>query len=390
MLNILYIGNNPDAIDAFTKLPGEFSFHQLQNGFKAVSYLKEGNKPDAIVSEARLQGMNGIAVGKMIRGLPGMVKTPFIIFLFDKDTEVTKAAFKEREIIDDIYQFPFDLKKLSIRIGFLKKYYDTIKDEKKPETAFKDYKIPIIKRAFDIVVSSLALLLLSPIFLLIILAILIDSKGAIIYKSKRVGTNYKIFDFLKFRSMYVGADTDLKEFKHLNQYTDGIELEDLNTNCQECAKQPEGEYCSPVLYFKGLKICEHWYIEQKKCQDPSTFIKIKNDPRVTKVGHLIRKTSIDELPQLVNVFKGDMSIVGNRPLPLYEAELLTSDDWSARFMGPAGITGLWQVELRGKKGILSEEERKTLDNKYAETYSFLGDMKLIFRTIPVLFQKEDV
>ena len=85
-----------------------------------------------------------------------------------------------------------------------------------------------------------------------------------------------------------------------------------------------------------------------------------------------------------------MSIVGNRPLPLYEAELLTSDDWSARFLGPAGITGLWQVELRGKKGEMLEEERKYLDNQYARNFSFMGDIKLIFRTIPALFQKDNV
>jgi lipopolysaccharide/colanic/teichoic acid biosynthesis glycosyltransferase len=108
------------------------------------------------------------------------------------------------------------------------------------------------------------------------------------------------------------------------------------------------------------------------------------------VGKFIRNTSIDELPQLFNVLKGDMSIVGNRPLPLYEAELLTSDDWSARFMGPAGITGLWQVELRSKKGEMSEEERKSLDNEYSKNYSFWGDIKLIFRTIPALLQKESV
>ena len=85
-----------------------------------------------------------------------------------------------------------------------------------------------------------------------------------------------------------------------------------------------------------------------------------------------------------------MSIVGNRPLPMYEAELLTSDDWSLRFMGPAGITGLWQVELRGKKGVMSEEERKMLDNQYAKDYSFWGDIKLILRTIPALLQKDNV
>ncbi len=391
MFNLLYIGNNPEAISAFYDLKDEFNIVQLPNGLKALSYLKEGNKPDAIVCEARLQGMNGIEVGKMIRGLTDLVRTPFIVFIFEKDKEITQAAFNARAIVDDIYLFPFDLSKLHVRITYLKNYYETFKDQKRPDSAFKEYKIPFLKRAFDIIVSATALLLLSPILLLTALAIRLESKGAVIYKSKRVGTGYKIFDFLKFRSMFTGADSRLGDLKHLNQYSQNeSDSDEFDTDCPECAKLPENEFCSPVLYIKGLKICENWYIEQKKKQDASTFVKIKNDPRVTKVGNFIRNTSIDELPQLINVLKGDMSIVGNRPLPLYEAEQLTSDDWSARFMGPAGITGLWQVELRGKKGVMSEEERKALDNKYAETYSFWGDIVLIFRTIPALLQKENV
>ena len=391
MFDILYIGNNPDAIKAFGKLKEEFNVLQLPNGLKALSYLKKGNKPDAIVCEARLQGMNGIEVGKMIRGLTDLVKTPFIVIIFEKDNEITKSAFKARAIVDDIYLFPFDLEKLHVRIQYLINYYDTIKDQKKPDSAFKEYKIPFLKRAFDIVVSSMALLFLSPILIIVAIAIRLESKGAVIYKSKRVGTGYKIFGFLKFRSMFTGADKKLGDLKHLNQYAaPEVENDEFDTNCPECGKLPEGEHCSPILYIKGLKICEHWYIEQKKKQDASTFVKIANDPRVTKVGNFIRNTSIDELPQLINVLKGDMSIVGNRPLPLYEAEQLTSDDWSARFMGPAGITGLWQVELRGKKGVMSEEERKALDNKYAESYSFWGDIRLILRTIPALLQKENV
>eukprot|EP01136_Pigoraptor_vietnamica_P014326 Opistho-1_new@56395 len=121
----------------------------------------------------------------------------------------------------------------------------------------------------------------------------------------------------------------------------------------------------------------------------AAFIKIKDDPRITKVGKFIRNTSMDELPQLWNVFIGDMSIVGNRPLPLYEAEKITSDKYALRFMAPAGITGLWQVEKRGR-GEMSEEERLNLDNNYAKTHSFLNDIRLILRTIPALFQSENV
>lgn len=391
VFKILYIGNNPEVLAGLKELTDKFDVNHTPNGLKALTYLKEGNRPDAIICEARLQGMNGIEVGKMIRGLTNMDKTPFLILIFEKDQEITKAAFKARAIVDDVYVSPFDYNKIFIRIQYLINYYDTIKDQKKPDSAFEEYKIPFLKRAFDILVSSFALLLLSPLLLLVALAIRIESKGKVIYKSKRVGTGYKIFGFLKFRSMYTGADSKLADLKHLNQYAKAEqESEDFNTDCPECEKLPENENCSPILYIKGFKICENWYIEQKKKQEASTFVKIKDDPRVTKVGNFIRNTSIDELPQLINVLKGDMSIVGNRPLPLYEAEQLTSDDWSARFMGPAGITGLWQVELRGKKGVMSEEERKSLDNKYAESYSFWGDIKLILRTIPALLQKENV
>ena len=116
----------------------------------------------------------------------------------------------------------------------------------------------------------------------------------------------------------------------------------------------------------------------------------KNDPRVTPIGKFIRKTSIDELPQLFNILKGDMSIVGNRPLPLYEAELLTSDEHIDRFMGPAGLPGLWQVEKRGEAGKLSAEERKQLDITYAKTFSFWLDIKIILKTVTAFIQKENV
>ncbi|RZK23632.1 MAG: sugar transferase, partial [Flavobacterium sp.] len=201
-------------------------------------------------------------------------------------------------------------------------------------------------RLFDVIASATALFLLSPLFLMIALLITIESKGPAIYRSKRVGTGYKVFNFYKFRSMYVSADKELGNLAAFNQYT---------------------------------------LTEDKK----PVFTKIVNDPRITKVGQFIRNTSIDELPQLFNILLGDMSFVGNRPLPVYEAELLTSNEWSMRFLGPAGLTGLWQITKRGKKEM-SETERKELDNYYSQKHSFFLDMKIILKTFPALIQNEKV
>jgi len=120
-----------------------------------------------------------------------------------------------------------------------------------------------------------------------------------------------------------------------------------------------------------------------------SFVKIKSDPRVTSMGKFLRKTSIDEIPQLFNVIKGDMCLVGNRPLPLYEAVTMTKDKVSRRFLAPSGITGLWQIQKRGKADM-SEDERIDLDIQYANKYSLLYDLKLLINTIPVLIQKETV
>ena len=198
-----------------------------------------------------------------------------------------------------------------------------------------------MKRAFDIAVSATALLVLSPVLLLIAIAIMLESRGPVLYVSKRAGNGYRVFDFIKFRSMRVGADNELRNLSGQNQYKDAV------------------------------------------------FFKIKNDPRVTPFGAFLRKTSLDELPQLINVLRGDMSLVGNRPLPLYEAEQLTSDRIAWRFLAPAGITGLWQITKRGRKEM-SHEERIQLDMAYARKNSFIYDMKILLGTFPALMQQEEV
>lgn len=262
-----------------------------------------------------------------------------------------------------------------------------------PGTALKqgitelEYHMPWAKRAFDIVFSGLALLALSPLFLIIYLAVRLESKGPAFYYSLRVGTGYEIFRFYKFRSMYTGTDAKLRELKHLNQYGPAATVDNENSRMEAIDMDIDG--VSALLYADGEAMTEEEAKLKKKLKEGATFIKIKNDPRITRVGHFIRNTSIDELPQLWNVLKGDMSIVGNRPLPLYEAEKITTDQFSMRFLAPAGITGLWQVTKRGK-GDMSEEERMELDNSYAKNYSFWFDIKLILKTIPALLQKENV
>ncbi len=249
------------------------------------------------------------------------------------------------------------------------------------------YHLPRGKRSFDILFSSIIIILLSPVWLLVALAIRLESKGAIVYKSKRVGTNYKMFDFLKFRSMYVNADKKLKTYTSLNQYQSGQpELKEKGEQKEKGMVEDIGK----IFVSDDEIISETEYIQRQQVSPKSTFVKLERDPRVTRVGRILRKYSLDELPQLFNVLKGDMSIVGNRPLPLYEAELLTNDEAIERFMAPAGITGLWQVEKRGDSGKLSAKERIELDIEYARNYSPWYDLKILFKTLTAFVQKGDV
>lgn len=254
------------------------------------------------------------------------------------------------------------------------------------------FHMPLWKRSFDIAASLGALLVLSPLMLIVAAAIKIDSPGPIIYKSKRVGSNYRVFDFLKFRSMRSDADKRLKELSSLNQYASeepALEATKLSLDEGEMEKLL-ADMESGMLFSDDFAIAETDHLQQVDTEQENAFVKIENDPRITRLGRFLRKYSIDELPQLINILIGDMSVVGNRPLPLYEAERLTSDEYIERFMCPSGLTGLWQVEKRGGAGKLSPEQRKQLDIRYAREMSPLFDLKLIIRTFTAFIQKENV
>lgn len=242
-----------------------------------------------------------------------------------------------------------------------------------------------IKRLFDIVIAITALVLVSPILLLTALCIKIESKGPIIYRSKRVGQHYRVFGLLKFRTMYVNADRQTELLKSNNVYgNQDIDDQDLST-CRFCnmLQRP----CSPILLSDNEEICEILHLMRKEKEKSTTFYKVNKDPRVTRVGRLLRKTSIDELPQLINVIMGHMSLIGNRPLPLYEAEKLTTDYAIGRFNAPSGLTGLWQVTKRGKLEI-SQQERVNLDLTYARDWSMKTDLNILLKTFPALLQED--
>ncbi len=250
--------------------------------------------------------------------------------------------------VDDIYSRQVTWHEIEKRIQFLIKYKKEIiflkEDYKFAHRHDDTFKISNAKRIFDVVISLLIILSFSPVYITIAILIKLESpKGPIIYRSKRVGANYQIFDFLKFRSMVIDFDKKLEKIAHLNQYR--------NSN-----------------------------------QSKDAFIKLRDDPRVTRIGKFLRKTSLDELPQMFNVLRGDMSIVGNRPLPLYEANQMTKDYWAGRFLAPAGLTGLWQSHP--EKEHLTHEERNELDLIYTYENSFKLDLIIIFKTLPAMIQKD--
>ena len=388
MQYFIYIGRDSKTIELFSRLNvGVFyAVPNCSKAIKAVDKIRE--KYDIALFFEQVDLSKDIAdIRYMRKKYPGL----YMVLVMDSLSKEEAAQYLKAGINNTI-KFEMTHEALTDLSTFLKRRKEQkIKDLQLKAQNIKAFRLPLWKRIFDILFSGMAILCLSPLLIFTALAIRLESKGAVIYKSKRVGSNYQIFDFLKFRSMYTDADKHLKDFNALNQYQQEEEEEpdiwgeDIDTNMNE-----EGYEEEILLISDDFVISEEDYIHKKSKEKSNAFVKLENDPRITKIGRFIRKYSIDELPQLFNILKGDMSIVGNRPLPLYEAELLTSDEHIDRFIGPAGLTGLWQVEKRGEAGKLSAEERKQLDITYAKTFSFWLDIKIILKTVTAFIQKENV
>jgi len=336
----LYIGDDDVCVEF---LAGNFdtgiSVSSLEEVKESIS-LMQLKEVDVIIldvpyNEKEIRDFHSYLKNRELQNVP-------VIY---NERQLKNTILQSSDMIDDVidlcnWQYDF-----SSKISFLKKAKEYSVTKKATRISSAGPARFISKRAFDIIVASILLILLLPVFLVIALAIRFESRGPIFYNAKRAGRGFKIFKFYKFRTMEVNADKKIQALAHLNQYTD---------------------------VTKGPK-----------------FFKLSNDPRITRVGRFLRNTSLDELPQLFNVLKGDMSLVGNRPLPLYEAATLTTNEFVERFMAPAGITGLWQIKKRGKTDM-STEERISLDISYARNSNLMYDLWIMAHTPKALIQKTDV
>ena len=401
MIGVIYLGDSQNTRERLKYVPGQLV--RMTTTYKDAAKLcvpKVRNEHFILFFERNDPNTDVTAITYLKKKCPGV----YVILLTDKMTDTERTSYQKCGINDTLDKNA-SVTELNKKIQFISDREGILFDPVGPKFKILSFKIPLWKRVFDIVFSLLGIIVLSPVFIITAIAIKLESNGPVLFKSKRVGTNYTIFDFLKFRSMYANADKQLKELsKSQNQYINhpdespkiptlsiGSEealengLVDDNMGAEMLISDDE-----VMLVGDDFVVSEGDFNKKKNEEIQNAFVKIENDPRVTKVGAFIRKYSIDELPQLFNILRGDMSIVGNRPLPLYEAERLTADDCIDRFMAPAGLTGLWQVEERGKGGDMSAEERKQLDIRYGQTYNFSLDMKIIFRTLTAFVQKENV
>lgn len=324
------------------------------NGFSAYLWLTEQVKslptyhlPYAILCHLDWLIQDKYRLAQQLADHPDLRSVPIIAFTL-KGKPANKTVLSTNGI-DDCYTVPVEWSTLESRLIFLNQYKpQLIEIPQRTKHEHFVFRIPWTKRIFDLFGGIVGIVLTSVIWIPTMLAIWLESGGPVMYRSKRVGSGYQVFDFFKFRSMCVGAEDQLQHMQNLNQYAPDA------TNGK------------------------------------ANFMKIIGDPRVTRVGRFIRKYSIDELPQLINVLRGEMSLVGNRPLPLYEAETLTNDEWSARFIAPAGITGLWQISKRGRPEMTSEE-RIRLDIAYShKKYAIWDDFVIVLKTFYSFIQKEDV
>ncbi len=343
---ILIVDDNPvhrRQIQEHTRKAG-YVTKTVSDGQTAIEQIAEWH-PSLVLLDLNMPGMDGYETLRQIRGADNTMYLPVILVTAFSSIEEKRKGFLAGA--DDFIIKPYNREELLLRIGaHLRRYqFSSESDNYTPPSAvhvpivLKTYKsglfykgFRISKRIFDILLSLMALPFAFPVMAIIAVLVYLSSPGNVMFNQKRTGMNGKRFTMFKFRTMVANAEELKEKYEYLNELT----LPDF---------------------------------------------KITNDPRVTKIGNILRKTSLDELPQLLNILLGDMSFVGPRPTS-FEAE--TYELWQTeRLEVRPGLTGLWQVSGRSDIDFL---ERVELDIEYIERQSWRLDFKIFWETIITVIQ----
>ena len=316
----------------------------VPDGMAAIEQIKEWH-PSLVLLDVNMPGMDGYETLKQIRATEKTLYIPVLLVTGCTSIEEKREGFLAGA--DDFITKPYNKEELLLRIAaHLRRYrFSSEEDNYTPKSVvkvpivLKSYKSGIFirgfrisKRTFDILLSLLALPFALPVMAIIAVFIYASSPGSVLFNQKRTGMNGKRFTMYKFRTMVANAEELKEKYEYLNE----LSLPDF---------------------------------------------KISNDPRATKIGDLLRKTSLDELPQLINILLGNMSFVGPRPTS-FEAE--TYELWQTeRLEVRPGLTGLWQVSGRSDIDFI---ERVELDIEYIERQSWKLDLKIFWETIITVIQ----
>lgn len=324
--HVLIVGSNARAVQFAEKIQSrpELGYHIIgfaDDEWAGLDRLRSNGHALVCGLDDLAQFFNHNVVDEVVIALP--------FRSFHHSASQIASACEEQGIVFRVISSIFDLKRARVRA-------DEVEDDlwiTHHAGIYEGWPLAM-KRALDFSLALVALIVLSPVLLIVALLIKLTSPGPVLFKQGRVGQNKRRFNIYKFRTMVVDAEKKMKELEHLN------------------------EVSGPVF-------------------------KIKQDPRITPIGKFLRKTSIDELPQLINVVKGDMSLVGPRPLPVRDYEGFSEDWHRRRFSVRPGITCLWQVSGRSS---LPFEKWMELDMQYIDKWSFWLDLKILARTIPAVLK----
>jgi exopolysaccharide biosynthesis polyprenyl glycosylphosphotransferase len=320
--HVVVAGTNQRALDFVSGLEG-----RPELGYRVVGFVDE---PWAGLAEFEQQGRPVVANFHT-----------FVQFIRTNVVDELMIALPMRSLYSEAARLAALAEEQGIAVRFLPSIFDpTIKNGRKFEmdpvthAETSEANTFTAKRVFDFTVALLSLIVITPLLLVVAILIKLTSPGPVFFVQKRVGLNKRIFSMVKFRTMVPDAEQRIREIEHLNEASGAV-------------------------------------------------FKIKNDPRITPIGRFLRRTSIDELPQLFNVLKGDMSMVGPRPLPMRDYERFSLDAQRRRFSVRPGITCLWQVNGRSS---IPFEEWMELDLRYVDQWSIWLDLQILCKTIPAVLR----